>query len=151
MFKHNYHGKTKVNRKKHQFERINEITGDKQTEWSRWAEARRDMETIEKQYFYKEDKDINELRIDLRQIFQATQIRILSDLRFDYDDWEEEDMKKVRVSFTLAGSYATLKKFIHQIEIHPKFLMIERIDFRDIDPQSGMVELNIELAGYYEN
>jgi hypothetical protein len=69
---------------------------------------------------------------------------------FDYADWEKES-KRARVSFTLAGPYVSLKRFIHQVEIHPKFLMIERVDFRDIDTQSGQIELNLVLAGYYEN
>jgi hypothetical protein len=29
--------------------------------------------------------------------------------------------------------------------------MVERIDFMDIDPQSGMIELRIELVGFYES
>jgi hypothetical protein len=70
---------------------------------------------------------------------------------FDYADWEEEKLKMVHVHFTMAGRYVALKSFIHQVEIHPKFLMIERIDFRKIDTQSGRIELHIGLVGYYEN
>jgi len=120
-------------------------------EWLQWDEARRDIADVEKKYFYRENKNINKMRLDLRKIFRVSNIRVVSDLMFDYADWEEENLKKVRVKFTMAGPYIALKRFIHQIEIHPKFLMTERIDFRDIDTQNGRIKLNIVLAGYYEN
>jgi hypothetical protein len=44
-----------------------------------------------------------------------------------------------------------MKKFIFEVERHPKFLMIEKIDFEDISAQGGEIELVIILAGYYES
>jgi Tfp pilus assembly protein PilO len=134
-----------------EYTQIKESNKDIKLEWLQWDETKRDIAEIEKKYFYRENKNINQLRIDLRKIFRATKIRVVSDLMFDYTAWEEENLKRVRVKFTMAGPYNALKRFIHQIEIHPKFLMIERIDFRDIDTQSGRIELNIALMGYYEN
>lgn len=134
-----------------EFEKIKELNREIKMESLRWNEAREDIADIEKKYFYKEDKNINALRLDLRRIFRRARIRVTSDLLFDYASWEGENLKRVRVSFTFAGPYIALKRFIHQVEIHPKFLMIERVDFRDIDTQSGQIELNLVLAGYYEN
>ena len=133
-----------------EFERIREQTSEKKREWVMWDEARRDSVEIGTKYFYREDKNINELRQDLRRIFQNAQVQILSDLRFEYDEFQDSEMKIVKVSFTMAGPYFSLKKLIHQVEMHPKFLMIERIDFMNINTQSGRIELRIELAGYYE-
>jgi hypothetical protein len=120
-------------------------------EWLQWDEAKRDIADIQTKYFYREDEDLNQLRLDLREIFRTASVRVISDKLFDYTDREEEELKKVRVHFTLAGPYGALKRFIHRVEMHPKFLMIERIDFRDIDTQTGRIELQIQLAGYYEN
>ena len=134
-----------------EYEQIKESNKDIKLEWLQWDEAKRDIVDVEKKYFYRENKNINQLRLDLRKIFRASNIRVVSDLMFDYTDWEEDNVKRVRVNFTMAGPYSALKRFSHQIEIHPKFLMIERIDFQDIDTQNGRIELNIALAGYYEN
>jgi hypothetical protein len=134
-----------------EYAQILEANRDIKFEWTQWDEARRDIEDIEKSYFYRGNRSLSQLRLDLRKIFRASNIRVVSDLIFDYADWEEENLKRVRVNFTMAGPYGALKRLIHQIEIHPKFLMIERIDFRDIDTQTGRVELNIVIAGYYEN
>lgn len=133
-----------------EFEKVKESNEDAKMEWLQWDEARQDITNIEDRYFYKEDININELRLDLRKIFEKANIHVISDLIFDYQDLEGEDLMKVRASFATSGPYAALKRFIHQVEIHPKFLMIERIDFRDIDTQTGRIELNIVLAGYYE-
>ena len=134
-----------------EFAKMKELNREIKAEWLSWDEAKRDIAEIEKNYLYSENEKINQLRLDLREIFRAAKVRVISDLLFDYADWDDERLKKVRVNFTMAGFYFALKRFIHQVEIHPKFLMIERIDFRDIDTQTGRVELQVELAGYYEN
>jgi hypothetical protein len=134
-----------------EYENIKESNNEIKMKWLQWDEVQRDIADLEKEYFYKENKNINQLRLDLRKILRAARVRVISDYMFDWSDWEEEQFKRVRVQFTVAGPYVALKRFIHQVEIHPKFLMIERIDFRDIDTQSGRIELQIMLAGYYEN
>ena len=53
------------------------------------------------------------------------------------------------MSFGATGSYLSLKRFFNAVENHPVFLVIERIDFSDIDTQRGKLELRMELAGYY--
>ncbi len=134
-----------------EYEKILEQNKVKKAEWLRWDEARREIPQIEKIYFYREKDVANEVRLDLRKIFQMSGVRCVSPLRFDYSEEKNEKTNKVRVRFTLAGSYFALKKFIYEIERHPKFLMIEKIDFEDIAAQGSAIELAIVLAGYYEN
>jgi hypothetical protein len=116
-----------------------------------WDEAHEDFIHIEEKYFYREDGNINELREDLRKILRNAQIQVTSDLRFEYSEFQGNEMKTVKVSFIMTGFYFALKKLLHSIEKYPKFIMVERIDFLDIDTQSGMIELRIELVGYYES
>ena len=137
--------------KQEEVENLKSINDGIKMEWLQWDEARQDIADIEKKYFYREDKNINQMRIDLRKIFRETRTRVVSDMIFDWGKWEGEDLKRVSAQFSIAGSYAAMKRFIHRVEVHPKFLMIEKIDFRDVDTQTGRVELQIELAGYYEN
>jgi hypothetical protein len=60
-------------------------------------------------------------------------------------------IKKVSATFNLRGSYVSLKRFIHTVEEFPKFLLIERIDFLDIDTARDALVLRVVLAGYYES
>lgn len=133
------------------YERLKEQNSEKKKEWMMWDEARSDIGEIETKYFYREEENVNELREDLRKIFQNSKTRMTSDLRFEYSEFEGREMKTVKVSFIVTGFYFALKKLLHNIERYPKFIMVERIDFLDIDPQSGMIELRIELVGFYES
>jgi len=134
-----------------EYERIREQNSEKKRERMLWDEAQQDVVQIEDKYFYREDGNINELREDLRKILRNAQIRVTSDLRFEYSEFEGQEMKTVKVSFIMTGFYFALKKLLHSIEQYPKFIMVQRIDFLDIDTQSGMIELRIELVGYYES
>lgn len=137
--------------KQKEYERILGTNKEKKAEWMRWDEARRDIPEIEKAYLYREEDVSNEVRLDIRKIFQVSNVRCVSDLRFDYTEERRERTNSVRVRFTLAGTYYALKRFIYEVERHPKFLMVEKIDFKDVAARGGVIELIIILAGYYES
>ena len=136
--------------KQKEYQKIDSSKTEKKLEWFKWSEARRDIDTIKKEYFYKEKEDINQLRQDLEGIFNETKIHA-SDIKYDYEEFKREQIKKVNLTFNITGSYFLLKKFIHSVEKLPKFLVIEKIDFVEIDTQSGRLKLRIILAGYYES
>ena len=58
---------------------------------------------------------------------------------------------KVTATFQISGPYHLMKRFVHSVEIFSKFLIVEKIDFADINMQSGGLKLKIVLAGYYED
>lgn len=122
---------------------------EKKEEWLIWKQTLRDMEELKKKYFYDDEKGLQELRLDLQRIFQDTGIRITR-LRYDYAEIKTGKVKRVNVSFNLRGPYVFLKEFIHAVEVLPKFLVIEKIDFLDINTIRGELELKVILAGYYE-
>ena len=115
-----------------------------------WQEARRDMEDVGEKYFYKEKDGFNQLRIDLEQILSEARMRVLGRKKYEYVEYEQERVNKVNISFNQSGSYMALKQFIDTVERFPKFLVIEKIEFLDIDPAWGDLELRVTLAGYYE-
>lgn len=119
-------------------------------DWARWEEAYRDMEDLRKNYFYKEEQGVNELRLDLQKIFAEAGITARS-LRYNYVSLEKEKVKKINVTFTFTGSYLILKRFLDTIERFPKFLLLEKIDFMKISGEGSLVELRIILAGYHES
>jgi len=124
------------------------INREKNREWERWEEARRDIEQLRRERFYREEGDINQLRMDLQKIFSEAGVRV-SQISFGYNVVEEERIKKVTISFGISGSYLSLKRFLLAVENHPEFLVIERIDFLEIDARGGRLGLKLEMAGYY--
>ncbi len=119
----------------------------KATESQKWELAQQDIQELRETYFYR-DLEWGELRMDLQRILDASRIQH-SRKKFDYVVFEKEEIRKVLVEFTVTGRYVSLKNFIHAIESFQKFLVIERIDFLDIDPQGQGIKVKIQLAGYH--
>ncbi|MEE8376936.1 MAG: hypothetical protein V3R45_01070 [Candidatus Aminicenantaceae bacterium] len=119
----------------------------KAAENQKWKLARQDIQELRETYFYR-DLEWGELRMDLQRILDASRIQH-SQKKFDYVVFEKEEIRKVLVEFTVTGRYVSLKNFIHAVESFQKFLMIERIDFLDIDPQGQGIKIKIQLAGYH--
>ncbi|MFQ6108913.1 MAG: hypothetical protein ACE5L7_05105 [Candidatus Aminicenantales bacterium] len=120
-----------------------------QKEWLRWQEAVQDIKDIREKYFYKDNDIFEVLRSDLEELFNQSGIQV-SRKNYDYAELKKGNLKKVIIAFDWKGSYFALKRFLHSVEKFSKFLVVEKIDFLNIDSQTGMLELKIALAGYYE-
>lgn len=120
----------------------------KAEESQKWTQAQDDILELRETYFYFDAEWVKELRTDLQRILESSRIQH-SRKKFDYAFFEKEGIQKVIVDFTITGRYAALKNFIHAVESFQKFLMIERIDFLDIDPNERGIKLKILLAGYH--
>jgi len=136
--------------KKQNFEALTSNQDQQEEEWSRWQEAKQDIVDIRENYYYKDNDVFEQIRVDLREIFNQAAIRV-SRLKYDYAELKKGNVKKVIVIFELRGAYFSLKKFMNLVENFPKFLIIEKIDFLNIESESGVLELRISMAGYYES
>lgn len=123
---------------------------EKKKEWQSWQAARRDMDELRTKYFYDEKNVIQKLRLDLDRIFRQVRVPV-HQISYGYGDFKGLKIKKISATFNLRGSYISLKRFIHAVEEFPKFLLIERIDFLDIDTARDALVLRVVLAGYYES
>lgn len=143
------HSSQSLQSKKNELQIVRREKALLEEEWKKWSQAIRDYEELSEKYLYHQQKGLETLRKDLQIIFTDTEVQV-SPLRYDYVESEEEGIKRIKVSFEATGTYFSLKKFIHTIEKYPRFLMAEKIDFLDINPQSGILKLKLVLAGYYE-
>jgi len=136
--------------KQNELSELKSNQAEKELEWQQWQEALEDMEKLGADYFYKKDSVVRDLRQDLFAIFDQNSIPNPR-IKYDYADFKSESISKILSSFVISGPYFLVKKFIHSVENFPKFLVIEKINFVDIDTRSGSLKLNISLAGYYED
>lgn len=120
----------------------------KAMESQKWEQAQQDIQELRETYFYSDSEWVKDLMMDLQHILETSGIQH-SRKKFDYVVFEKEEIRKVLVEFTVTGRYVPLKNFIHAVESFQKFLMIERIDFLDIDPQGQGIKLKIQLVGYH--
>lgn len=145
-----FHSLDSFSKKKKDYENLSKDQSQKEGEWLRWQEARKDMDEIRAKYFYKDNDTFQQIRLDLQKIFNQAGIHV-SQFKYDYAQLENENVNKVIVSFNLKGSYFSLKRFLNSVEEFPKFLIIEKIDFLNIEAQGGLLGLRILLAGFYES
>ena len=135
--------------KQGEYQHFDGITQEKANEWRLWQGAYRDIDELKKSHFYSGKDAVKQIRVDIQRIL--TQARIpSSQKKYSYTEFTKEKINKMSLSFNVRGTYISLKKFIQSIEAFPKFLIVEKIDFLDIDATGGVLELKIVLAGYYE-
>ena len=130
------------------FQAAETSTAKKTMESQKWEMAQQDMKELQGSHFYSDLEWVKELRTDLQHILETSRIQHAGK-KFEYEFFEKEKIQKVNVEFTVTGRYVSLKEFIHAVESFQKFLMIERIDFLDIDPLGRGIKLKIQLAGYH--
>ncbi len=143
------HAMSSLSIKTKELQKIDSSKGLKKQEWLNWKAAQEDIATA-RQYFYSEKNAFAELRQDLSRILRESGLPVPR-IQYNYAEFEDENINKVQLDFNISVSYFSLKKIINSLEGLPKFLVIEKINFLDIGPQTGFLKLRIILAGYYES
>ena len=57
-------------------------------------------------------------------------------------------LKQLKIVMNLAGSYADMRAFIHQLEIAPEFVIIDNVELTE-GADEGTLVVNVELSTYY--
>ncbi|MGD8534396.1 MAG: hypothetical protein PVF66_01000 [Candidatus Aminicenantes bacterium] len=141
---------SRLESKQGEYQHFNSVTLKKEDEWRQWQEAYRDIDELKKSHFYSGKDAVKKMRLDIQRIL--SQARIPStQKKYNYTEFKRENIKKMSMSFNVRGTYQSLKGLIQLVEEFPKFLIVEKIDFLDIDVRSSILELKIVLAGYYES
>ena len=131
------------------FQTLDTARQEKKTEWRRWRLALKDMERLSDEYFYVGETISQDMRRDIVAIFREASIPV-PDIRYLYSEGTDQQLGGATATFQISGPYALIKRFIYTVEHFPRFLILEKVDFVDIQRQSGALKLKITLAGYYE-
>jgi hypothetical protein len=141
---------SRLESKQNEYQHFNSITLEKEDEWRQWQEAYRDINELKKSHFYNGRDSVKKMRLDIQRILSQARIPS-SQKKYNYTEFKRENIKRMSVSFNVRGTYQSLKRLIQLVEEFPKFLIVEKIDFLEIDVRSNILELKIILAGYYES
>lgn len=136
--------------KQKQFKTVNAEKEMQEKEWGKWQQTVLDLDELSNTYFYKRTNISQEFRKDIEEIFTETGIAT-PPIRYEYQEKTLEKIDKATATFNITGPYPLLKNFVYIVENFPKFLIVERIDFMDINTQAGSLNLKIVLVGYYED
>jgi Type II secretion system (T2SS), protein M subtype b len=69
---------------------------------------------------------------------------------YDPDDSYEGRLRKLRITMALEGDYADVRRFIHDLETSPEFVVIEEIALTEGDDPSAPLTLTLKLATYFQ-
>jgi hypothetical protein len=117
-------------------------------EWQAWKDAQKDLASLKATGFYDGTKGLEDMRMDLQRIFDASGIAA-SDITYGYTDLVKGALQKVSADFRFAASYPVLKRLLDTVERTPRFLYVERIDFLSMTKQPGVMDLRVTFAGTY--
>lgn len=145
-----FNSQTELTSVQNSAEKAKKESRNNRIEWIQWKEAQTDFKKLSNKYIYKGEDSLKNIRLDLQAILNVTGVDY-SKIKYVYDSNENAKINEVTISFTMKGSYLALKRFIHEVEQFPRFLALERITFSDIDSQTGILTLKIDLNGYYAN
>jgi Tfp pilus assembly protein PilO len=63
----------------------------------------------------------------------------------------DSTLRQLRLQMDLAGSYANMRSFIHQLEVSPDFVVIDNISLREGADDGGTLVVNLALSTYYRD
>ncbi len=61
------------------------------------------------------------------------------------------DSQLVRFGYTasLSGEYRNIRRFIHELEVAPEFLVLENVELSQSDAENRGLNVNVQIATYY--
>ena len=90
-------------------------------------------------------------RITFLRIEQLAQQCSLRVERVTSDPKPQRDSDLVRFTYTasLSGEYRNIRRFIHELETAPEFLVLENVNLRQSDVENRGLNVEFEIATYY--
>jgi len=72
-------------------------------------------------------------------------------VRSQYETVEDQNsnLKALRISMILSGSYADMRTFIHALETAPEFVVIDNVSLAEDDPDADSLVVTLRLSTYY--
>ena len=119
------------------------------SDWLAWTTAAKDLASLKESRFYDAAKGLQDMRLDLQRIFDASGLAA-TDVAYGYTDLVKGVVQKVTADFRFTATYAGLKRLLDTVERQARFLHVERVDFLSMTKQPGVLDLRVSFAGYYE-
>ena len=118
-------------------------------EFENWRQAAADLRDLGSTWFYNPAKGVQELRLDLGRIFEASGI-VVPEIAYADLDLVKGRLRRTTAEFRMSGSYPMFRRVLEAVENHPRAIHVERVEFVDIGgAAAGVLEVRIVLAGYY--
>lgn len=88
--------------------------------------------------------------VRLPQLADSLDIAFDSRRTLPPDEDTDSALVALRATVDLAGRYADIRTFIHQLESSPEFIVIDNITLAEGAGETGLLELTLDLSTYYQ-
>jgi Tfp pilus assembly protein PilO len=88
------------------------------------------------------------ISLRLQQLARQSNLQWES-LALDSADDRDETLRALRGRMTLAGSYASMRSFLHQLETAQEFVVIDNVELADGADDDGSLTVNIQVSTYF--
>jgi Tfp pilus assembly protein PilO len=61
----------------------------------------------------------------------------------------DSSLGKLTMTLSLAGEYTQIRRFIHDLEMAPDFLVLERVELSQTEGQARGIDVAVQIATYY--
>lgn len=139
---------SKLNSQKKSFEQAKETRDKSEQLWLQWSEASRQLEELKKNWYYRGEDSLGQIRIDLEEIFHQAGLSLPA-LQYNYHNLEKSRIKKISFNLRLRTSYLSLRELLARLEAYPRFLLIEDIDFQNGGEGGSNLDLRLVVSAYY--
>ena len=69
--------------------------------------------------------------------------------RFHLDANPIGDLRKITMTMNLTGDYSSVRRFIHELETAPEFLVLENVELSQSETENRGLNVNVQIATYY--
>jgi Tfp pilus assembly protein PilO len=64
-------------------------------------------------------------------------------------DGNDSGLRKLTITITLAGEYANIRRFVHDLETAPEFLVLESVTLTQASEGEAMLNVSAKVATYF--
>jgi type IV pilus assembly protein PilO len=61
----------------------------------------------------------------------------------------DSSLGKLTMTLSLSGEYAQIRRFIHDLEMAPDFLVLEHVELSQVEGQARGIDVTVQIATYY--
>ena len=90
------------------------------------------------------------IHLRLAQLARQSNLQ-MSRVQYEPDEKRKGSLTRLNITMDLAGSYAAMRAFIHELETSAEFVVIDNIELSEESDGDNQLKVKVNLSTYYRN
>ena len=87
--------------------------------------------------------------VRLDQLLRQNDLMLVGTARYTEEPVRESTLTRLSIGYSVAGDYADIRSFIHELEAASEFIVIDNIQLQEGRDEDSPLVLTLELSTYY--